>query len=445
MAEREIKLQTSAGYRLLTDMINKLGELPLKVLSLYIDGMFTGYGIIGSYSNFLLRYDNDTWTVSPGLIFLPGIEDTKRFIYNDSTKTLSVGQLGTGKTYFVYVAYREDFADPITENPYTGELISTTVISVLDESSAIVTSLPATPQVSFYFLDALNPPSLPETAPYFLLGKVTVSTSGSITVDASSTYRVFPKYNLFWAEVGTPSVDDYTNILDFLSCKGSGSRTVRNPFGLAMQDLTGIDPSLIGSAISCILRIPPNYPDSGGALTPITYLGASNQILLKALRGDELIIVGGKVLGLGEPPQIGTYAGTPIATFDPSNNIVVSPPQAATQFGTYQLWCLGLVYTPETDIVSLEWIGLNGANVELNRPLFSTNNLNALANYIGEDSSAQSLSSYGIDVLLKPLTDVSIHPSRRNNFPLLIIGVQKGSNFLKFCIYYNQSQAGGIP
>ena len=235
-----IKVNMLSGYRLTQEVFNALGDLPLdfqlRIISLLYTGLnggFASYGVVvdGRDSAFAQSYLKPSVSGSE-IIVNPGIA-----IFKDGSIGIVTSQLSIEKPpedNYIYLDY--DIIDDTSNAVHDVE--GTVDYPIKQISPKIV-------------LSSAAPGEGGGGSKAILLGKYIASTDTVVFQEGSSICRDIAVLvgGLIWPGdadsvvtdrlVLTPSVEPGVSLWRFLACKGSGTRTVNNPFGLTFDDIQG--------------------------------------------------------------------------------------------------------------------------------------------------------------------------------------------------------------
>jgi len=415
----KVKMSFLENYRIAPSHLNTLGQIPISLISAILKGMYDGYGIFGSKdgNEFKVTANGDQLSINSGVI---RTNNKENFIISETSVTISPTGMSDGTTYHVFVAYRTSTASPMQVNPTTGDTRDTLIISVIDNTSIITDTYDSTPQYSFYLVpDGSETDFESDPDQYIKLAKVSYSTSTGFSVTEDSRRFVYPK--ILWTDTATDgsltrlsfspsaSVSNFTHLLNFLSCKGSSSRTTNNPFGLAMSDIGGrrdVWQYMVKSGI----QTPGD--DIFTSLQPSREAGVHDYIKLGVMRSDDYIVVA----GVNSTPGANPADNGERYQADDENYIYISRPTGGTK--TFQIWMLCAVYD-ESLGVRFRWVGGTASSPSFDEPLMEDDSLDNFQGYVAKSST--DATTQGVDGTL--LTTVEEFIQHTDFVPITLIAV----------------------
>lgn len=367
----------------------------------------------------------------------------------DLSTSLSDGStLSPDKEYDIWLRYREDTdSDIVNINPVSGLTSNALVVSVVDASSAQINSFGMAEGYSVYFREVGA--SLPTPGDGFIyLGRVYI---GGTELIIEKQPRLIPPRTVFLDDdpdnrtgmTITPSVEPYTDLNNFLACKGHAPRSTSNPFGIAYEDVGGPRDYYLYFTVSGIIQMPSNayktYQPSIDVSYP-QYVKIRNE-----QTGDYLVAKGVKS---SIPPQLYAPPEFPTIFIEESTN-----PNPAADYSTWkyvrlpgivydnEVWMLAIEYNETEDKFYLRWVSGTPDSPVYNQPLLGSNDLN---DFLGK-------LSFNPDIQLSSLGEVKQFIESDRFIPILLVGRRREYSTVKIGVFYEsedwgvQFNNGGAP
>ena len=317
----------------------------------------------------------------------------------------------SNNTYYVYLKYLKQTSDDVTFiNPISGEEVN--AVEIQYYNTGLIDYTGDFGSNNFVILSTTQATEVEEHQ-YGLLyiGSFTYTGSGISDLKGGKLLPVrlpFPDDDPDnrLADGVTPSVTPYTDLFNFLACKGNAPRTVTNPFGIAYEDVGGSRDyyslltvsGILKGASNDYLTLQPNRDDTDNTRIKI------HRPLL-----DDYLIVGGVK---SDTPA--TLIIEPPYTSDADYYYIEFP----THLNTYELWFLVVWYDETIGQFYLRWAKGDpddALDFEWNKPFYSTNNIDDLDGKVSAENTEQLIKLSGFPYFEK-------YFKKPEFLPILLIG-----------------------
>ena len=293
------------GFILTPGHINALGELAYNLFGTSLRLMYDGSGIFGSKSGTELKAEysatlsdevSHVFSINPGIARLKQLDTPDKILYLDQKINISIEKtILVNGVYLLVLSWREGTNQPSIYDPW-GNMEDTIITSLITDNCEVVNTInEISGDVSFHFIpiseeiinieNYLNDSLLPIAiinkinnttvnvydARIFVYPKILWSSTEKEVISFLNYNNVEIQAEAKRINIDTtkdvdnnivPSVDKFSHLLNFLSCKGNGARTVYNPFGLSFGDLTGSFPGYSVAVGSTLLSFNPSVTTS---------------------------------------------------------------------------------------------------------------------------------------------------------------------------------------